>query len=261
MDNRNSFSWKNARLACCYEFWEHRRHQLLKAGVLLGFFLLVDTIICINISSEIMRFDPKYHFKGPLNFWFYSNLIMITLATEISASMMFGSLSRPTERITFLMMPLSMKEKLIGQILFYLAGGFILSVAMALVSALVTFGITSVIIGTNIFQYMGFISCSFTPMVWLSIVIGYILTISCFSLGAAYFRRYAFILTLIAGYALNIILSILFTLFSLIFIRSGSTVTHTGLYIIWILILVIGILGIILNFKVMAQRFYLSDIN
>lgn len=262
MDNRNSFSWKNARLACCYEFWEHRRHQLLKAGVLLGFFLLINTIICIWLGSAAIEMSDisDYHIEVPMNFLFYTNLVMIVLATEISTSLMFGSLSRPTERITFLMMPLSMKEKLFGQILFYIAGGFIFSVVCSLVTSFVCFGITCIATGTNLFQYMGLISCDFSPLVWITLVASVIFSISCFSLGAVYFKRYAFILTLLVGYALNIVISIASTIITFSLLRGNNTITQNGLDIIWIFLLVLGVLATILNFMVMSRRFYLSDI-
>lgn len=269
MKNSDSFSLKNALLACGYEFSERRRTQLLRGGALLGILtLVVFTIIFTTGHKEFARHSASDNEELTLFVGFFIYL-GFTIGSTISASMMLSRLGNKASRITYLMTPLSSTEKFVGQWLFYVVGFTLLYVVAAAVALGISAALIKIIYEVNIFDSLFLYQAlhvarhevSFINAVILLVILIPFAEASYYVAGSAFFPRYTFLKTLLATYVIQVIGNFIFIpgLTLLDFMHKELPLGHGVNYLIYFANIMLVTITLF-NWWIAARRFRETDV-
>lgn len=284
MHMRNSF--RQALAAASREFKEQRRTQLLRCGAILGIltvaFFTIGWVIFASshIDEPSLQVAQNYVVGWSLSCIVACYIFSILLSC-VSASMMFNKLRSKKSSIVYLMQPESQWVKYASQWLTFVGGFWIVFIAAAIIAYLSCCLLLSSLypaffaggIPTLPNLYRG-LSDDFELLInhgLLSLVILCPLATSSFYVvGAAFFRRHAFLLTLVALWVIQMILSIIsiigakiiYTL-SEAFVWDVNTHYDTSPAVtstLFSILTAIGTIQILFNWWVAYQRFRETDL-
>lgn len=211
MKPNDKFNWRGVWLEIEREFTTRRRLHMMRLGVLFGVLTIVYFIIALTACSNALDRDVDDLTKASNCAQAFSAVTFIGLlgGLSVSASLMLSELSDKARRLSYLMIPVGMTEKFVGQTVFYVFG-YILAFSAC------TIGATAVA-GASVKMFYGFfdfgILDGFSPLDGafgfrgLRFMLFLLSMASFYVAGAAFFPRYTFFKTMLAIYALQLIFS------------------------------------------------------